>query len=450
MFARGCNKKYISFIKVFLFLFFWLFAAILFKLAAYSGGLISSVIGIIVFLFLDSKRRFLFILSGIPFSAVFKVEEGMPTTMVALYLIYIVCHLMNNKNTINKISFVLFNVLLFTQIMCVVFFDANIINIVSFLVSLVTMKCFIVDIEKIDWCEKQSFFKMSALIFALSMLCNIAITFIFPDLPYLIDYEKTSMLASQSRYAALNIDSNYYSQLVLVALGFLISIIKLYFNQKRWLKSFLLTLIFVFLAVNGLRANSKSYVLSIIILILFVLCMFLFSKKRSMRQVELGAVILVACLIFFVWFYSNVIIPVFEARENSLGILTGRDVIWKQYLSLFKDKLYIMFIGVGSGNGPEVYEQYYGIRDAAHNALIELFGDFGIIGISLILAFIIQGKNRKKISLRNDKLLFYIMFVITSLAISITTYDVVFIITPLLYCVLPSKKETSLNEGSNG
>lgn len=134
-------------------------------------------------------------------------------------------------------------------------------NLLSFILNILFMKVCIYNFIQLN--NKQTVLYNSVYIYSVAMCLTIVSADIFPEIPYIVMWEKQTLLMSINRFSGLNADPNYYSQLVLVAICLLIG--SLLAKQKK--TRLLGLLLGVFLIINGFRSISKSYALSIIVVI---------------------------------------------------------------------------------------------------------------------------------------------------------------------------------------
>ena len=129
---------------------------------------------------------------------------------------------------------------------------------------------------------------------------------------------------------------------------------------------------------------------------------------------------------------DKIVNPLIEMRGNTNGLLTQRDLIWKYYIEMLRNNPLAILIGTGAGNSRYIVSNYAGAIFAPHNIYLEIICDIGIIGVVTICFFwSVILRNIKNI-LKNIKGLSIIMFFITSLALSISSFDTLYIILPLL------------------
>ena len=403
-------------------------STLLFRYLSYRGGLIATIIVGIYFWVINETDRYILLLMFLPFAAIFKIGESLPSSMIFLYLIIIISEAI--KRRLNSKALFLLILIVIKETFSVIIFNASVVSVISLIINLLSSGIIISQIVSIPETMRRSVIDSAAIGFSLSMIADIILSIVFPNLTYMISYRKATALAYQNRFCALNADPNYYSQLVLVSIALLIA-----YNHRNKDKSIINRVYNVlaigFLAYYGYISYSKSYIIAASLLLAIVVASFYFQKKVNTYKLIIGAFLLFLVAFGAGRFYDNVVLRVFQLRQNSAGLLTGRDVIWNEYLSLFYEKPLTWILGMGASNGMQIIQSGF----AAHNAYIEVLGDLGIIGIILILMYYYSNGIRYRIRLFDLNYLFIIPFLVTAASLSLSSYDAVYMIIPLIGCV---------------
>lgn len=419
--------------KVAIILLFWPAATILFYYLGYNGGIVSSILGVIFFLLsLNIDEKVLFLLAGLPFAAIFKVAATLPSSLILFYALFILTSMRSRIQ--NGKAMIWFGALLVNQIISLFVYNNSIVSLMAFILNVLTMKTLIGFYSNKSNNQKKTMFHYSAVVFAISMIEDILLTLLYPNIPFLISSKKAAALAYQNRFSALNADPNYYAQLVVIAVGLLIPLIQKLVDEKKYMRLIAVFSGIVFLSYYGVASLSKSFVISFLVLVaLYVSSLILKNKKSAISVLGISCFI-VLLIIFANWFYESVLVSVFAQRVNSAGILTGRDVIWNYYFDMFKNNPLTLVLGMGAYNGSNVLGSFADHTYAAHNAYIEMLGDLGIIGFIILFAFLKSGNIRFRYKVFKAEYFFFTMMLITSLALSMSSFDSVYLILPLLIC----------------
>ncbi|MBE7047858.1 MAG: hypothetical protein E7393_00590 [Ruminococcaceae bacterium] len=213
-----------------------------------------------------------------------------------------------------------------------------------------------------------------------------------------------------SRFAGLQGNPNYYTMDIIVVLAVLITIMTYRETRRTHI------LCVVVLSIFGLMSISKSFLISLVLLLVFWLFL-------SIRQggTKLTNFILVACIgSALVYFYAYDSINLYMQRfavdsGSSLSdMTTGRTDIWKDYMNtIWHDPKILLF---GNGLKSLIYT-----GRGAHNTYIEAFFSLGIVGVSLFC--IILRKCTGKILVKPIMWIPVSMLLFRMFGITILTYD---------------------------
>lgn len=183
---------------------------------------------------------------------------------------------------------------------------------------------------------------------------------------------------------------NDFSMLLLTSTSILYVFLK---NSK---KIYVNLIIIFILSILGLMTQSRTFIFGYFIIIIFVLLKLIFTKfKFSKNQFFIS----VFTLILFYFIFSNDITKnVFKGawdrivNPNYGDISGGRIGIWKKYINLLFDNKNILLFGIGGfeniRNNYAGLLKDYSLRHMAHNPIIELIVNYGILGlVSAITVF---------------------------------------------------------------
>lgn len=409
---------------------FWLASCTLFNYFRYNGGIIIAGLLVLRYLTINQEQKFLFILSGLPFQAINKIREGLPSTVIVLYMLYIADYFLRRKMFIKRRDVNCLIVVLLLQILAVIRFDASGISIISALVSIVFAKTAIDTLLGIN-AKKKMYFEC-AWVFSLAVLVDVlCASYLFPNLPYSIYYEKTMLMASVSRFSGLNGDPNYYGQLIILAISFLITLAFMYLKTRKFKLSLICIVSLIYLSFAGLKSGSKGYAVSLSIIFLLALYFILTEGKKATSKIKYFGLFLLIGYILGVFMYNYVLVPIIESRVNT-DLFTGRLEIWASYMQLFKQDPTIIILGTGFNNGLNVIKDIFGKAEASHNLYIEILGDLGMIGIVTLLLFWRHATAMIGNLIKNLSTLFVWGFLVSSLSLSASANDVLYFIVPIL------------------
>lgn len=181
-------------------------------------------------------------------------------------------------------------------------------------------------------------------------------------------------------------DANYLSCFIGICMLFTIFLARCHKKKLLFYLSLLIQSICLLVLI------SRGAILSFCIAILFYFRKQLFSTKI------VGYVILTTLILLF--FYESGLLEGLILRFNSEDATSGRDQIWEVGLTTFlsKDPTTILF---GAGEGQAINMAYFSFAHwSPHNNYLEILFNYGFVGLSLFLLFLLSlffnGKSEEK------------------------------------------------------
>lgn len=197
------------------------------------------------------------------------------------------------------------------------------------------------------------------------------------DSPNIMPYIDVMDVLGMVRRSGYFNDPNFYSAHITAALGgvLLLLLSRLAKKETVWLTVFVVLLIYC-----GLMSVSKSFLLVTLALLLFwaVGLMFQRGKISVKLMVLLCALVGVYFLLSTAMF--DTIISRFVGVTNMSSLTTGRTDLWMNYLREFGDNPMLLLFGSG-------YTDVTVGGRAAHNILIQLVFQFGLVGCALLISW---------------------------------------------------------------
>lgn len=415
------SRQIIFYLKIYL---FWIASGILFNRYGYNIGIITTTVSFILYFSLKENEKFIFILSAVPMAAIFKISSSSPSSIVLLYFIFILEYFYKHKKVNIRLlcAFILFG---FCQFFTIYVFKSSITNIFSFIINIIFCEIAFKRLNNVK--NKDNLFKEIGIMFSLIMCIDILLAILYPNMAFMISYEKQNALENAGRFAALNGDPNYYSQLVAVSLCFLVAN---FFSKKTTIIYKILFLsMSIFLVIKGLESKSKSFV--VVLLFLFIILIIIFirnSKKDNLFFLKILLISVLGILVTII-FINDILAPLFIERSmDNTSILSNRDLIWENYFHNIFNKPLVWFIGTGIMNGGNVLAN----GSAAHNVYIELFAETGLIGICMITYILNNVFKKFKIIFKSIKVFFIWALIITSFGLSLSSNDAMFVLLPIV------------------
>lgn len=409
---------------------FWLLACALFNYLQYTGGIIISLLFIVRYFTLEKQDRFAFIFSGLPFQALNKVRDGLPSTVILVYAIFIASYIIYQKYQVKRKDVGCLVVILILQTIAMVRFDAGIVSIISAILSIIFARIALYNL--LDYENIENMYCKCAWAFSIAVVIDVvASSYLFPRLPYYVYFEKTTLMATVSRFSGLNGDPNYYGQLIIIAISFMIALSRYYLKRKEIVYSIICLGGVIFLSISGLNSGSKGYAVSLsFILVMAMYFIFTEGKKPLAKIIAFSFFVIVGSFISVIM-YNYVVVPMIASRTNT-DLFTGRLEIWASYLQLFCQDPSIIFLGTGFTNGLNVVKSIFGEAEASHNLYIEILGDVGIIGIVTLMRYWSSAFFNIKNLFNNITTLFVWGFLVSSFSLSASANDVIYFIIPIM------------------
>lgn len=237
-----------------------------------------------------------------------------------------------------------------------------------------------------------------------------------------------------ARFSGLQGNPNYYTIDIILALAAII--VMMYNGKHRPIN----TVFLVLLPVFGLMSLSKSFLIT---LVLLIVCWFVLSIRRGiggMARFVFIAVVGIAIAYYMAYDFINASLLRFMGDSSSSleQVTTGRSDIWMDYVEALLEDFKMLFCG----NGLNAILETAG--KGAHNTYLESLFSLGIFGTTILLSAI--GFAIGKISLKNAVWVPFILLLVRMFAIGILTYDNLWFY--LLILVLLSKENTEIQAKS--
>ncbi len=417
--------------------------AFVFNSIGYSGSRLVVLLLLGIAMLTDIEKNFYLIAFCFPMSSILKISSTSISILPLLYFIVIIKLALQRKARLNLYSVIALAFFSVWQLFSVLAYGAGITSVVSLLLNVVFVVCssayFIEHGEENRQLKTTSIFLMSGTFLDI-FLCDV-----FPSIPYIINYQKQSQLDYNNRYAAMNMDPNEYSQIILVSIGLAVAILPLIKSKIGKVSDIA---VIVYFAVKGYRSYSKSYVLSLMLLFFIALVIYILKSAKEkgpiITMLKFVPIVIVG-VVGATLLYKYVVVPVFEARSDlQADLLTGRDYIWSEYFKALKRRFDVVVIGCGASNSTFLHKYCSLHGSVAHNLYLEFLIQFGVTGIiALSIAWRDAIKSIVKNKLTNYMVLPLAAFFITSFGISANANDCLYVLMLIMsmpYSVKELKK----------
>jgi len=429
------NEERNKFIRFLIFqVIFWGLELVLFNYWQYSGGLIICSLYIIwYFLEKDIYYKFYVLISGLPFQAMTKISAGTPSIAVLLYACFILECLSKKSFRISRRLGVSIISIAILQLIAALRYNQQISNVISISLMIIfsAITCDLFDSNT----NPVTTYERCAWIYSLSLVIDIYIVNVFPQLPYYILRDKQLILDRVGRFCALNGDPNYFGQLIIVGVGFMSALSIRYIKNKEYKTFTISTILSIVLAINGMRSISKAYVFALAGVVM-ILLWYISMEGKTVGKKILSLFLLICVGSFALYFLLNkLILPTISMRSD-VDLFTGRLEKWDMYLNILRDDPFIILFGTGFANSVNVLRSLTGSGAATHNLYLELICDVGIVGLFFVSLPLFYKKGIIYSLFDNSLMLFVWGFLITSIGLSASASDVMYYIIPLMTLVI--------------
>ncbi|MBR5515694.1 MAG: hypothetical protein IKU52_05780 [Clostridia bacterium] len=209
-----------------------------------------------------------------------------------------------------------------------------------------------------------------------------------------------------TRYSGFYGDSNFYSAQITVALcGIMILLIQKQ-TKKRYITLVVSALLLIY---SGLLGASKTFVIYTIIMFVLWFLYVLFMKNRFSSKVLL----IVSCIVIAVFIaisgvFSDVLDVVFTRFGQGTDfqtLTTGRGDIWRMYIVVLLNDIKILFLGQGFTNTNVA-------GHASHNTIIQAVYQFGIVGLTFFILWVLSAFSVPIRSINFKKINFILLLIL--------------------------------------
>lgn len=362
--------------------------------------------GIILILLNKIGTSYSLLLFLLPFSNIYKTSPGQISAVTVLFVILVVRLIHRKKRILKSLLLSLVILIIYS------FFMSG----ASQIINIGTMMLGFLFISSSGCCEEirfeEAIYAFSAGIIITSVLSLFKGS--FPIINSFISDVVMKMGESNyvNRFSGLQGNPNYYTMDISMALSFIVTLMIL---SKTRLSHIIL---FVALSFFGLMSISKSFILSWLAVLFFLLMHAMVSGGKTLTKTLLLFVTLAVGLYFFAFDIINFYFERFFGSQIQTvsDITTNRSEIWIDYLYVLFSDLKVLMVGAGINSLLD--------GKASHNTYIEIVYSLGIIGVFFYLVALRASYSCIKSKLQNIWLYVPIVILLIRLAaITALTYD---------------------------
>lgn len=234
--------------------------------------------------------------------------------------------------------------------------------------------------------NNKAYFRRYTYIYALGLLSAAIVRLISFSVPAIDSFIQSMTIVNtvktmgsiSTRFTGLDLDPNYFSLQILIAIACLLVLFNL--DGKKEKKSIVLIII---LAVFGIMTYSKMFIITLVALILMTFIVFF--KNNVKTAIKFSSFIVIICGISL-FFFSEKLFEIYWIRFFGAGIstdaiTTGRVSSWGMFVSEILQNTKIFVFGAGFGTTFTKVKM-------AHTMYLSTPYYLGLIGVVLALLYI--------------------------------------------------------------
>lgn len=337
--------------------------------------LASLCIYLLIMVLCDTSNLFSILCFFLPWSAVMKLSPTSISFCTIGFLCVFVKILYINKWKLKKEYFYVFSAIACLTFLSKMVHGYSIVN-ASHIVFLLMLIFFPIYIEEnIDYISLEQV----AIFFASGILLATATALLLQNNPNLMAYVGITDegYVRITRISGFYPDPNFYSAQIITAIGCMLLLIK-----KSKLNLWLQYTILMLLIVAGMIAVSKSFVISLLILLLIWMISLLIEKGELSTMIRNFALFLIFSFVLLstdiAKEYVADIMARFEVVDSTQTLTTGRNLLWLEYVNYFIDNPIELLIGKGFTS------VFLGVHKGSHNTLIQCLYQLGTLGTGVL------------------------------------------------------------------
>ena len=337
------------------------------------------------------ENKILYILYFIPWAYVLKFsldQMSLITVLSAWYCVISVAYILLNRTRISIFYItVIVSIFLYSFLSVITNSNASIVGILSFLLNFVVIYFATLFVRNKKLIPRYILFHSLGL--TVSGLVNV-LGNSFPEIEnymtsFTVYHTVYTTNTLYTRFTGLDMDPNYFSIQVLIAIACLCIItfsnkVTLTSHEKNFSYFFMITL-----SAMGIMTLSKMFLISFGLLIGIVLILLLKEnfKKGIYYIVSISSVLSLTTYIFYDYLYQAFFFRFFSAGNTASSITSGRSDIWLSYYNEITGNPQILFLGNG------ISSEFFDGR-ISHNMYLIAWYYLGIVGIILFFVLFLS------------------------------------------------------------
>lgn len=329
------------------------------------------------------QHRIDYLLFFISWVYVIKFDISGYSLLVVLSSFYILLSILTlflQKQGISKRLLLTYFLFVFYTVAVTIVSGGNLIAVLGFVLNYSVLFCAILTLDDKAYFRRYTYIYASGLLAASIVRL---ISYSIPEIDHFIESMTIvntvkTMNSISTRFTGLDLDPNYFSLQVLIAMACLLVLFNL--DGKKEKKSIVLLVI---LAFFGILTYSKMFIITLIIFIMMTFIVF--TKNNVKTAIKFSSFIVIICGVALYFFYEKLFeiywIRFFGSGISTDAITTGRVSSWSLFVNEILQNTKVFVLGAGFGTS-------FAKVKMAHTMYLSTPYYIGLIGIVLSVLYI--------------------------------------------------------------
>lgn len=298
----------------------------------------------------------------------------------SFYILLSVLTLFLQKQGISKRLLLTYFLFAFYTVAVTLVSGGNLIAVLGFVLNYSVLFCAILTLNDKAYFRRYTYIYASGLLAASIVRL---ISYSVPEIDHLIESMTIvntvkTMNSISTRFTGLDLDPNYFSLQVLIAMACLLVLFNL--DGKKEKKSIVLLVI---LAFFGILTYSKMFIITLVVFIMMTFIVFI--KNNVKTAIKFSSFIVIICGVALYFFYEKLFeiywIRFFGSGISTDAITTGRVSSWGLFVNEILQNTKIFVLGAGFGTS-------FAKMKMAHTMYLSTPYYIGLIGVALSVLYI--------------------------------------------------------------
>lgn len=329
------------------------------------------------------QHRIDYLLFFISWVYVIKFDISGYSLLVVLSSFYILLSILTlflQKQGISKRLLLTYFLFAFYTVAVTIVSGGNLIAVLGFVLNYSVLFCAILTLDDKAYFRRYTYIYASGLLAASIVRL---ISYSIPEIDHFIESMTIvntvkTMNSISTRFTGLDLDPNYFSLQVLIAMACLLVLFNL--DGKKEKKSIVLLVI---LAFFGILTYSKMFIITLIVFIMMTFIVF--TKNNVKTAIKFSSFIVIICGGALYFFYEKLFeiywIRFFGSGISTDAITTGRVSSWSLFVNEILQNTKVFVLGAGFGTS-------FAKVKMAHTMYLSTPYYIGLIGIVLSVLYI--------------------------------------------------------------